>query len=80
MKTYTNEQLKENSLAIFYAALKLPEGIRADLSGANLYGADLSHANLRGAKLSGADLSLACLLIKSSLKPNEMKWEENFMK
>jgi uncharacterized protein YjbI with pentapeptide repeats len=33
-----------------------PEGVRADLSGADLRGADLSEADLRGADLSGADL------------------------
>ena len=34
-----------------------PEGKRADLSGAELYGADLSGAELYGADLGGADLS-----------------------
>lgn len=37
------------------------EGIRADLSGADLRWADLSEADLRGANLSGADLSEADL-------------------
>ena len=32
------------------------DGVRADLSGADLSGADLSEADLRGADLSGADL------------------------
>ena len=44
-----------------------PEGVRADLSGANLSdaylrGAELSDAYLRGAYLSGADLSDAYLI------------------
>ena len=34
---------------------------RADLSGTNLYGSDLSGANLHGSDLSGADLSLVNL-------------------
>jgi uncharacterized protein YjbI with pentapeptide repeats len=38
-----------------------PEGVRADLSGANLSGADLSGAVLSKANLSGADLSWANL-------------------
>ena len=38
-----------------------PEGVKADLSGANLSRADLSGANLSGADLFGADLSGANL-------------------
>ena len=34
-----------------------PEGVKADLTGANLTGADLSEANLFGANLSKANLS-----------------------
>lgn len=37
------------------------DGVRADLSGANLRDADLSNANLSGADLSGANLSYAVL-------------------
>ena len=38
-----------------------PDGVKANLSDANLRGADLSDANLRGANLRGADLSYADL-------------------
>ena len=38
-----------------------PEGVKADLTGANLTGADLTGANLTGADLSKADLSGANL-------------------
>ncbi|WP_087303609.1 pentapeptide repeat-containing protein, partial [Anaerotruncus colihominis] len=38
-----------------------PEGVKADLTGANLTGADLTGANLTGADLTGADLTGADL-------------------
>ena len=38
-----------------------PEGVKADLTGANLTGADLTGANLTGAHLSGANLTGADL-------------------
>ncbi len=41
--------------------LRTGEGVRANLSGANLYGANLSGANLYGANLSRANLSGANL-------------------
>ena len=60
-----------------------PEGVRADLSGANLSGADLRGddlrwANLCGADLSGADLSEANLggadLREADLREANLSW------
>ena len=57
----TNEELKEILDKHHKWLYNEPDGERADLSGANLYGADLYGANLRGADLYGADLSGADL-------------------
>ncbi len=55
-----------------------PEGVRADLSVANLSGADLSGAVLSKANLSGADLSWANLsgavLSKANLSGADLSW------
>ena len=47
-----------------------PEGVKADLTGANLTGADLTGANLPGADLSKADLSGANLYEANLSKAN----------
>ena len=61
MKTYTVTELNE-ILEKHYLWLKNdPSGVRADLSGANLYYANLSDADLSGANLYYADLSGANL-------------------
>ena len=66
MKTYTTAELKDilNKHALWLKGD--PSGVRADLSGAdlyraNLYGADLSYSSLYGANLCGADLSYSSL-------------------
>ena len=69
MRTYTEEELKkilENHQHWIKEDCDGWEGMRADLSGANLYGAnlyeaDLSEADLSGANLYEADLSEADL-------------------
>jgi len=61
MKKYTAEELKEVCLKHLKWLKSETDGIRANLSGANLYGANLSGANLSGANLYGANLSGANL-------------------
>ena len=56
-----NKKITRNELDVFLRKHKLwliddPEGQRADLRGANLWGADLRRADLRGADLQRADL------------------------
>ena len=61
MKTYTKEELND-ILRLHELWLNDDEnGVRANLSMANLSGADLSRADLSGANLSGANLSRANL-------------------
>lgn len=52
-----------------------PEGVKADLTGANLPGADLSKANLSGANLFGANLSGADL--SKALNIDTLSWDSN---
>ena len=47
-----------------------PEGVKADLTGANLSWANLSGADLSGADLSGADLSEANLSCAKLFRTN----------
>ncbi len=57
----TKEELKKKLELHVKWLRNEPDGVRADLSGANLSGADLSRANLSGANLSRANLSGANL-------------------
>ena len=61
MKKYTELELKDILEKHFLWLKGDPNGERADLSWADLYGADLSGANLSMANLRGADLSMANL-------------------
>ena len=61
MKNYTELELKDILEKHFLWLEGDPNGERADLSWADLYGADLSGAYLSEANLRGADLSMANL-------------------
>ena len=61
MKKYTELELKDILEKHFLWLKGDPNGERADLSWADLYGADLSGANLSEANLRGANLSMANL-------------------
>ena len=61
MKKYTELELKDILEKHFLWLKGDPNGERADLSWADLYGANLSGANLSMANLRGADLSMANL-------------------
>ena len=57
MKTITKDELKEILAKHLKYVLGEPDGVRANLGGADLSGADLSGANLSGANLSeGTDI------------------------
>ncbi len=61
MNCITNDELKEILRRHILWLNGDPDGVRADLSGANLYEADLRGADLREADLRGADLCEADL-------------------